>query len=67
MRHIKHWVREVLLSISFWQLILSPYLLLFLKMDWDQYGKWCLTNMGLSAVLGPLFFALIRWLDQDDN
>lgn len=63
---MRRYIKETFISITFFQVALTPYLFLWLNMDFDQYGRWCLLNMPISAVLGPALVALMRWFESDE-
>lgn len=59
---MKQFLRDAFFSIAFFQIVLTPYLLFYLGLSMDQYGRWCLANMLISALLGPFFAFVFRWL-----
>ena len=62
-RRLAPFIRDALISVGFFHTILSPYFLFVIGLGWSDYGRWALTNIGLSVVLGPVLLALHRWFE----
>lgn len=60
---MNRFVRDALVSIAFFQVLLTPYLFFWLELDWAQYGKWNAANVVVSAVAGPILVRATAWFE----
>ena len=63
---MSRFVRDALISIAFFQVILTPYLFFWLELGWAQYGKWNAANIVVSAIAGPVLVRAMGWFDQPE-
>ena len=60
---VKVFLRDALVGFAYWTLVLSPIMLLVVKLNLPQFLSW----LGLQAVLGPPLGALSAWVFRRVN
>jgi ABC-type transporter MlaC component len=59
---MRKYIHDGLLAIAFFQVTLAPVNFLWLHLTMSQYGKWSLSNIAISGILGPMLVKTLEWL-----
>lgn len=61
---MRRWVREALLTYGFFQVVMTPFQFVVLRMGLEQYAVWTMLNIPASFILGPALVALVQWTEH---
>lgn len=64
MTSIKKFLRDAIIAFIFWTLTLTPYMILIVRTNPEQYLAWVLMQAILVPPLGAISAILFRWIDK---
>ena len=61
---VKRFLRDAMIAFIYWTLTLTPYMILVVRTNLEQYLAWVLMQALLVPPLGAVSAILFRWIDR---